>query len=441
MRISRVKRLGVKQTQVLHTSSYQVLSKISPVRDATRVDIRDAGALHARDASVPHFSEGASRHMTSARGGTQRNPTTAERLHCADLRISRDVNRSIYTIWEQSLTIDVSASFSTRTRAPISHKTERPHYEYVEMHDELVREAAIHKNRSCGGSTNSRSNEDLVGSEWEEFGDFYKGADVEKCDKSELKMYLEEGLLEGHWGTKFNALEWWSVHQLKYPILSKMAKDVLAIPISTVASEATFSAGGIFIDPYRSALKSSTVEMLLCMAAYVPLRVPWPGSIIVFSLVVKKTDGDVRCVQVMQPEGLNHAMKLAMKIDENKAQSSSQKFNPGHRCAPHTLQVMIVDDSDAENEPYLQIQMVAMMSNPKRENVDKVYKEEEEILRNVKVEAIDTVDTNAVVHGMQQVTKAILLKLMVAITTVEAFMQLQFTHWLRVSWVHSFFSA
>ncbi|GKG30562.1 hypothetical protein Tco_0423050, partial [Tanacetum coccineum] len=67
------------------------------------------------------------------------------------------------------------------------------------------------------------------------------------------------------------------------------------------------------------------------------------------------------------------------------------------------------------------IQMVAMMSNPKRENVDKVYKEDEEILRNVKVEAIDTVDTNAVVHGMQQVTKAILLKLVVAITIVEAF--------------------
>nr|GEV22201.1 zinc finger BED domain-containing protein RICESLEEPER 2-like [Tanacetum cinerariifolium] len=39
---------------------------------------------------------------------------------------------------------------------------------------------------------------------------------------------------------------------------------VLAIPISTVASEATFSAGGRVIDPYRSALKSNTVEMLLC---------------------------------------------------------------------------------------------------------------------------------------------------------------------------------
>ncbi|GKG24371.1 zinc finger BED domain-containing protein RICESLEEPER 2-like protein, partial [Tanacetum coccineum] len=77
-------------------------------------------------------------------------------------------------------------------------------------------------------------------------------------------MYLEEGLLEGHWGMKFNALEWWNVHQLKYPVLSKMVRDVFAIPVSTVASKATFSAGGRVIDPYRSALKFSTLEMLLC---------------------------------------------------------------------------------------------------------------------------------------------------------------------------------
>nr|GEU68328.1 hypothetical protein [Tanacetum cinerariifolium] len=55
-----------------------------------------------------------------------------------------------------------------------------------------------------------------------------------------------------------------NVHQLKYPVLSKMAKDVLAIPVCTVASEATFSDGGRVIDPYRSALKSSIVEMLFC---------------------------------------------------------------------------------------------------------------------------------------------------------------------------------
>ncbi|GJZ72924.1 hypothetical protein Tco_0637070 [Tanacetum coccineum] len=97
-------------------------------------------------------------------------------------------------------------------------------------------------------------------------------------------------------------------------------------------------------------------------------------------------------VRVMQLEGLNHAMKLAMIIDENKTHSSSQvavpskgqttikgeyfrkmteselkerrakglclceeKFKSGHQCAPHTLQVMIIDDIDEENEPYLQV--------------------------------------------------------------------------------------
>nr|GEX64876.1 zinc finger BED domain-containing protein RICESLEEPER 2-like [Tanacetum cinerariifolium] len=76
-----------------------------------------------------------------------------------------------------------------------------------------------------------------------------------------FKEYVE---MHDKLGMKFNALEWWNVHQLKYPVLSKMARDVLAIPISTVASKETFSAGGRVIDPYRSALKSSTVEMLLC---------------------------------------------------------------------------------------------------------------------------------------------------------------------------------
>ncbi|CAH1437463.1 unnamed protein product [Lactuca virosa] len=62
----------------------------------------------------------------------------------------------------------------------------------------------------------------------------------------------------------FNALEWWNVHKLKYRVLSMMARDVLAIPISTVTSEATFSARGRVIDPYRASLAPDTVQMLIC---------------------------------------------------------------------------------------------------------------------------------------------------------------------------------
>lgn len=48
-----------------------------------------------------------------------------------------------------------------------------------------------------------------------------------------------------------------------------MARDILAIPMSTVASESTFSAGRRVIEPHRSCLKPETVEMLLCGADWV----------------------------------------------------------------------------------------------------------------------------------------------------------------------------
>ncbi|CAL4909763.1 unnamed protein product [Urochloa decumbens] len=43
-----------------------------------------------------------------------------------------------------------------------------------------------------------------------------------------------------------------------------MARDFLAIPLSTVASESTFSTAGMVIDKYRNSLSSETVEALIC---------------------------------------------------------------------------------------------------------------------------------------------------------------------------------
>ncbi|GFS36432.1 hypothetical protein Acr_00g0045900 [Actinidia rufa] len=50
----------------------------------------------------------------------------------------------------------------------------------------------------------------------------------------------------------------------KYPALSQLARDVLAMPISTVASESTFSTGGRILDPFRSSLSPMMVEVLIC---------------------------------------------------------------------------------------------------------------------------------------------------------------------------------
>jgi hypothetical protein len=51
----------------------------------------------------------------------------------------------------------------------------------------------------------------------------------------------------------------------KYPILARIACDLLAIPASTVASESAFSTGSRIISDYRSSLSSKTVEALVCL--------------------------------------------------------------------------------------------------------------------------------------------------------------------------------
>ena len=43
-----------------------------------------------------------------------------------------------------------------------------------------------------------------------------------------------------------------------------MARDLLAIPISTVASESVFSTSGRVLDSYRSSLGDKTIECLVC---------------------------------------------------------------------------------------------------------------------------------------------------------------------------------
>jgi len=64
--------------------------------------------------------------------------------------------------------------------------------------------------------------------------------------KTELQKYLaEENEVERK---NFNILSWWKINSPRFFVLAKMARDVLVIPISSVASVCAFSTGGRILD-------------------------------------------------------------------------------------------------------------------------------------------------------------------------------------------------
>lgn len=83
-------------------------------------------------------------------------------------------------------------------------------------------------------------------------------------EKSDLDVYLEEGRYGCDASANLDILAWWKGERLRFPILSKMACDILSVPVTTVASEATFSAGGRVIDDRRTSMSVETVQVLLC---------------------------------------------------------------------------------------------------------------------------------------------------------------------------------
>ncbi|XP_073044096.1 zinc finger BED domain-containing protein DAYSLEEPER-like [Primulina eburnea] len=92
--------------------------------------------------------------------------------------------------------------------------------------------------------------------------DMYMMETNSQQSKSELDQYLEESLLPRvH---IFDVMGWWKLNRTKYPTLSKMARDILSIPVCTVPSSSVFDMVPREMDSYRCSLRPETVEALIC---------------------------------------------------------------------------------------------------------------------------------------------------------------------------------
>ena len=63
-------------------------------------------------------------------------------------------------------------------------------------------------------------------------------------------------------------VKFWASRAYDYPIMSQMARDYLAIPATSAASERVFSNGGDIITKKRNRLAPDTLRFLLCLRSW-----------------------------------------------------------------------------------------------------------------------------------------------------------------------------
>ncbi|KAL0007375.1 hypothetical protein SO802_008877 [Lithocarpus litseifolius] len=80
--------------------------------------------------------------------------------------------------------------------------------------------------------------------------------------RMEFNHFIDEGVLNR--SENFDILAWWKSNDLEYPTLQRFARDNLAFPITTIASESAFSTSGSLLSPHRSKLHPKTIEAMMC---------------------------------------------------------------------------------------------------------------------------------------------------------------------------------
>ncbi|GJZ50000.1 putative AC transposase [Tanacetum coccineum] len=84
------------------------------------------------------------------------------------------------------------------------------------------------------------------------------------------KKDIIDGFRDYKYGVSITTDTWTAPHEreIQFPILSAMARDLLAVQASTVASESAFSTSGRIISERRSRLTPESVEVWVCLKDY-----------------------------------------------------------------------------------------------------------------------------------------------------------------------------
>lgn len=94
--------------------------------------------------------------------------------------------------------------------------------------------------------------------------DYIRGKKTSDTIKTDLQQYLDKDPVGASLDDECDILAWWKANGPKYPVLARLARDILVIPISTVPSESAFSTGVRTLSAVRNSLGDDTIEALIC---------------------------------------------------------------------------------------------------------------------------------------------------------------------------------
>ncbi|CAM8886096.1 unnamed protein product [Rhodiola kirilowii] len=127
----------------------------------------------------------------------------------------------------------------------------------------------------------------------------------------EVDRYLLDPIVKAANPLDYDILEWWNQNGDKYPGLAALAKDVMAIQVSTVASESSFSTSRRVIDPFRSSLSPKTVEALICYQN-------WMRSESIHNLQYIPTVEDIEFYEALEEEQAKEDELVTVDQQENE---------------------------------------------------------------------------------------------------------------------------
>ncbi|GKV40985.1 hypothetical protein SLEP1_g48569 [Rubroshorea leprosula] len=139
--------------------------------------------------------------------------------------------------------------------AKVSHVTDR----LYQLYNEYAMEGS--KLESANNATMPTTTVTEVVGNKDRLMEGFENFDMKKVHTSQLRQYLEEGR-QSH-RQPLDILEFWKKNEKRLPNLARMARDILSIPITTIASESAFSMGGHVLTKLRGSLLLENAEALI----------------------------------------------------------------------------------------------------------------------------------------------------------------------------------